>query len=179
MKVIVVLLVALAILQAPAFGALSDADFKRVEKMMNTALAPVIEEINELTAEVAAVKTEVQVLKTEVAAVKTELAAVRNDVSELKGEVRGQGNWISDQGNWFASLESRLSSQTNTLLLVAGFLVTFLLWMLKQQWDARREDNKKITSQKKTIVALQAEIERLKLGIVTGQGKPAPDTMPS
>ncbi len=179
MKVIVVLLVALAIQQAPAFGALSDADFKRVEQMMNTALAPVIKELNELTAEVAAVKTEVQVLKTEVAAVKTELAAVKNEVSELKGAVSVQGDRISDQGNWIASLESRLSSQTNTLLLVAGFLVTFLLWMLKQQWDARREDNKKITSQKKTIVALQAEIERLKLGIVTGQGKPAPDTTPS
>ena len=165
MKVIVVLLVALAILQAPAFGALSDADFKRVEQMMNTALAPVIEEINEL--------------KAEVAAVKTELAAVKNEVSELKGAVRTQGDRISDQGNWIASLESRLSSQTNALLLVAGLLVTVLLWMLKQQWDARREDNKTITSQKKTIVALQAEIERLKLGIVTGQGKPAPDNTPS
>lgn len=165
MKVIVVLLVALAILQVPAFGALSDADFKRVEQMMNTALAPVIKEINEL--------------KAEVAAVKTELAAVKNEVSELKGEVRTQGDRISDQGNWIASLESRLSSQTNALLLVAGLLVTVLLWMLKQQWDARREDNKKITSQEETIVALQAEIERLKLGIVTGQGKPAPDTMPS
>ena len=165
MKVIVVLLVALAILQAPAFGALSDADFKRVEQMMNTALAPVIKEINEL--------------KAEVAAVKTELAAVKNEVSELKGAVRTQGDRISDQGNWIASLESRLSSQTNALLLVAGLLVTVLLWMLKQQWDARREDNKKITSQEETIVALQAEIERLKLGIVTGQGKPAPDTMPS
>lgn len=172
MKVIVVLLVALAILQAPAFGALSDADFKRVEKMMHAALAPVIKEINELKAEVAAVKTEV-------AAVKTELAAVRNDVSELKGAVSVQGDRISDQGNWIASLESRLNSQTNALLLVAGLLVTVLLWMLKQQWDARREDNKKITSQEETIVALQAEIERLKLGIVTGQGKPAPDTMPS
>lgn len=165
MKVIVVLLVALAILQAPAFGALSDADFNRVEQMMNTALAPVIEEINEL--------------KAEVAAVKTELAAVKNEVSELKGAVSVQGDRISDQGNWIASLESRLSSQTNALLLVAGLLVTVLLWMLKQQWDARREDNKKITSQEETIVALQAEIERLKLGIVTGQGKPAPDTMPS
>lgn len=172
MKVIVVLLVALAILQAPAFGALSDADFKRVEQMMNTALAPVIEEINELKAEVAAVKTEV-------AAVKTELAAVKNEVSELKGAVSVQGDRISDQGNWIASMKSQLNSQTNALLLVAGFLVTFLLWMLKQQWDARREDNKKITSQEETIVALQAEIERLKLGIVTGQGKPAPDNMPS
>ena len=165
MKVIVVLLVALAIPQAPAFGALSDADFKRVEQMMNTALAPVIEEINEL--------------KAEVAAVKTELAAVKNEVSELKGAVRTQGDRISDQGNWIASLESRLSSQTNALLLVAGLLVTVLLWMLKQQWDARREDNKTITSLQETIVALQAEIERLKLGIVTGQGKPAPDNTPS
>lgn len=165
MKVIVVLLVALAILQAPAFGALSDADFKRVEQMMNTALAPVIKEINEL--------------KAEVAAVKTELAAVKNEVSELKGAVSVQGDRISDQGNWIASLESRLNSQTNALLLVAGLLVTVLLWMLKQQWDARREDNKTITSLQETIVALQAEIERLKLGIVTGQGKPAPDNTPS
>ena len=72
-----------------------------------------------------------------------------------------------------------MNSQTNALLLVAGLLVTVLLWMLKQQWDARREDNKTITSQQETIVALQAEIERLKLGIVTGQGKPATDNVAS
>ena len=66
----------------------------------------------------------------------------------------------SDQGNRTTSLESRLNSQTNSLLPVAGLLVTVLLWMLKQQWDARRENNKTIMSQRETIVALQAEIER-------------------
>lgn len=158
MKVIVVLLVTLVLAQGPAFGALSDSDVTRMEQMMNAALAPVIAELNEL--------------KAELQAVKTELAALKNDVSELKGEVRQQGNRIT-------SLESRMNSQTNALLLVAGLLVTVLLWMLKQQWDARREDNKTITSQQETIVALQAEIERLKLGIVTGQGKPATDNVAS
>ena len=158
MKVIVVLLVMLALAQGPAFGELSDSDVTRMEQMMNAALAPVIAELNEL--------------KAELQAVKTELAALKNDVSELKGEVRQQGNRIT-------SLESRMNSQTNALLLVAGLLVTVLLWMLKQQWDARREDNKTITSQQETIVALQAEIERLKLGIVTGQGKPATDNVAS
>ncbi|RKU32735.1 hypothetical protein C6495_10410 [Candidatus Poribacteria bacterium] len=158
MKVIVVLLVTLALAQGPAFGELSDSDVTRMEQMMNAALAPVIAELNEL--------------KAELQAVKTELAALKNDVSELKGEVRQQGNRIT-------SLESRMNSQTNALLLVAGLLVTVLLWMLKQQWDARREDNKTITSQQETIVALQAEIERLKLGIVTGQGKPATDNVAS
>lgn len=158
MKVIVVLLVTLVLAQGPAFGELSDSDVTRMEQMMNAALAPVIAELNEL--------------KAELQAVKTELAALKNDVSELKGEVRQQGNRIT-------SLESRMNSQTNALLLVAGLLVTVLLWMLKQQWDARREDNKTITSQQETIVALQAEIERLKLGIVTGQGKPATDNVTS
>ena len=158
MKVIVVLLVTLALAQGPAFGELSDSDVTRMEQMMNAALAPVIAELNEL--------------KAELQAVKTELAALKNDVSELKGEVRQQGNRIT-------SLESRMNSQTNALLLVAGLLVTVLLWMLKQQWDARREDNKTITSQQETIVAMQAEIERLKLGIVTGQGKPATDNVAS
>ena len=172
MKVIVVLLVTLALAQGPAFGELSDSDVTRMEQMMNAALAPVIAELNEL--------------KTELQAVKTELAALKNDVSELKGEVRQQGNRISDQGNRISdqgnritSLAARMNSQTNALLLVAGLLVTVLLWMLKQQWDARREDNKTITSQQETIVALQAEIERLKLGIVTGQGKPATDNVAS
>ena len=158
MKVIVVLLVTLALAQGPAFGELSDSDVTRMEQMMNAALAPVIAELNEL--------------KAELQAVKTELAALKNDVSELKGEVRQQGNRIT-------SLESRMNSQTNALLLVAGLLVTMLLWMLKQQWDARRENNKTIASQQETIVALQAEIERLKLGIVTGQGKPATDNVTS
>ena len=158
MKVIVVLLVTLVLAQGPAFGELSDSDVTRMEQMMNAALAPVIAELNEL--------------KAELQAVKTELAALKNDVSELKGEVRQQGNRIT-------SLESRMNSQTNALLLVAGLLVTVLLWMLKQQWDARREDNKTITSQQETIVAMQAEIERLKLGIVTGQGKPATDNVAS
>ncbi len=117
MKVIVVLLVALAILQGPAFGEFSDADLKRVERLMNAALVPVIEELNEL--------------KTEVQAVKTELAAVKNAVSELKGEVRVQGDRISDQENRITSLQSQLNSQTNALLVVAGLLVTVLLWMLK------------------------------------------------
>ena len=158
MKVIVVLLVTLVLAQGPAFGELSDSDVTRMEQMMNAALAPVIAELNEL--------------KAELQAVKTELAALKNDVSELKGEVRQQGNRIT-------SLESRMNSQTNALLLVAGLLVTVLLWMLKQQWDARREDNKTITSQQETIMAMQAEIERLKLGIVTGQGKPATDNVAS
>ena len=158
MKVIVVLLVTLALAQGPAFGELSVSDVTRMEQMMNAALAPVIAELNEL--------------KAELQAVKTELAALKNDVSELKGEVRQQGNRIT-------SLESRMNSQTNALLLAAGLLVTVLLWMLKQQWDARREDNKTITSQQETIMAMQAEIERLKLGIVTGQGKPATDNVAS
>ena len=85
----------------------------------------------------------------------------------------------SDQGNRTTSLDSRLNLQTNVLLLVTGLLVTVLLWILKQQWEARRENNKTIMSQQETIVALQAEIERLKLGIVTGQGKPATDNVQS
>ena len=51
--------------------------------------------------------------------------------------------------------------------------------MLKQQWDARREGDKKVSAQEETIAALQAEIERLKLGIVTGDGKPVTDNTPS
>ena len=164
MKVIVVLLVALAIAQGPAFGELSDSDVTRIEQMMNAALAPVIAELQ---------------------ALKTEFAALKNEVSELKGEVRQQGERISDQGDRITSqgtritsLQSQLNSQTNVLLLVAGLLVTVLLWMLKQQWDARRESDKKVSAQEETIAALQAEIERLKLGIVTGDGKPVTDNTP-
>ena len=165
MKVIVVLLVTLALAQGPAFGELSDADLKKVEQLMNAALAPVIAELNEL--------------KAEFQALKTEFAALKNEVSELKDEVRQQGERISDQGNRITSLASRMNSQTNALLLVAGLLVTVLLWMLKQQWDARREGDKKVSAQEETIAALQAEIERLKLGIVTGDGKPVTDNTPS
>lgn len=172
MKVIVVLLVALALAQGPAFGELSDSDVTRMEQMLNAALAPVIAELNEL--------------KAEFQALKTEFAALKNEVSELKDEVRQQGERISDlgdritsQGNRITSLASRMNSQTNALLLVAGLLVTVFLWMLKQQWDARREGDKKVIAQEETIAALQAEIERLKLGIVTGDGKPVTDNTPS
>lgn len=172
MKVIVVLLVALAIAQGPAFGELSDADLKKVEHLINAALTPVMQKLNELEAELQAVRTE--------------LATVKNEVSELKGEVRQQGERISDQGDRITSqgtritsLQSQLNSQTNTLLIVAGLLATMLLWMLQRQWDARRAADKKGSAQEETIAALQAEIERLKLGIVTGDGKPVTDNMPS
>ncbi len=153
MKIIVVLLIGLFLVTSPAFGALTAEDLQAVERL----LQPIINELSQ-------VKRELRELKADV-------MALQREVGELKGEVRGQGARITDQG-------AQMRAQTNALLVVAGLLVMVLLWMLKQQWDARREDQEKNAALQAEVAQLQAENERLRPRIVTERGNPATGNAP-
>ena len=126
-------------------------------------------ELTALKADVAELKTDMAVVKSELAIMKAELAVMKSDIKELQDEVgKLQVGVAGTQGDVrgnikiTADLQSRMTSQTNALFLIAGLLVTILLWMLKKQWDERRSDRGKMDAQEKEIATQQAEIAALR-----------------
>ena len=197
MKMIVFLFVVVFVSLSPGFGELAAAELTAVEKAINTALIPVMnelrvmrEELSTVKSELAAVKAEVATVKAEVATMKTEFATMKKELFELnlavtglKGEVRGNSARITD-------LREQVSRQANTLTWVAGMLLTVLLTFLGwgfAKWLKDREKSREeaaglqqqLQAQQAELAALQAELvrlrtenERLKPQIVTQHGEP-------
>ena len=174
MKWMLSLLLAMLI-ASPALG-----QFTREEaKILLDASARMTADTETIKAELAAVKTELAVLKAEVGMLKADVAELKTEVQHLddkldlvantatgtQSEVRGNSTRTSE-------LHSQMNSQTHALLLVAGLLATVLLWMLKKEWDARREERAKNAEQEKENAALRAENERLRnaSGLVSSTG---------
>ena len=176
MKVIVFLFVVVFVSLSPGFGELAAAELTAVEKAINTALIPVMNELRVMKEELAAVKAEF-------ATMKKELFELNLAVTGLKGEVRGNSARITD-------LREQVSRQANTLTWVAGMLLTVLLtflgWgfakWLKDKERSREEAaglQQQLQAQQAELAALQAELvrlrtenERLKPQIVTQRGEP-------
>ena len=153
---------------------------------LKTDMAVVKADVAILKADVAELKTDVAILKTDVAELKTEFAVMKADmvvmkadIEKLKGDVEDlrvgvAGTHGDVRGNIkiASHLQDRMTSQTNALFLIAGLLVTILLWMLKKQWDERRADRGKMDAQQAEIAALRAENERMKNagGLVSSSG---------
>ena len=139
-----------------------------------------------MTADIETIKAELATMKTELALVKTEVGMLKADVADLKTEVQHLDDKLDLVANTAAAtqaevrgnstrtseLHSQMNSQTHALLLVAGLLATVLLWMLKKEWDARREERAKNAEQEKENAALRAENERLRnaSGLVSSTG---------
>ena len=174
MKWMLSLLLAMLI-AAPALGQFTREEAKILldasERMttdietIKTELATMKTELAVLKAEVGMLKAEVTDLKTEVQHLDDKLDLVANTATGTQSEVRGNSTRTSD-------LHSQMTSQTHALLLVAGLLATVLLWMLKKEWDARREERAKNAEQEKENAALRAENERLRnaSGLVSSTG---------
>ena len=162
-----------------ASPALGQATLKDVDALLAAYEARMIAEFQKINTELAALKTDVAVLKTELGMLKVEVAELKTEVQHLddkldlvantatgtQSEVRGNSTRTSE-------LHSQMNSQTHALLLVAGLLATVLLWMLKKEWDARREERAKNAEQEKENAALRAENERLRnaSGLVSSTG---------
>ena len=174
MKWMLSLLLAMLI-ASPAFG-----QFTREEaKILLDASARMTADTETIKAELATMKTELALVKAEVGMLKVEVADLKTEVQHLddkldlvantatgtQSEVRGNSTRTSE-------LHSQMNSQTHALLLVAGLLATVLLWMLKKEWDARREERAKNAEQEKENAALRAENERLRnaSGLVSSTG---------
>ena len=128
-------------------------------------MAEVKTELAVMKADTAVMQANIKELQTDVGKLQNDVAGVRSDVAGTHGDVRGSINIASH-------LQERMTSQTNALFLIAGLLVTILLWMLKKQWDERRADRGKMDAQEKEIAALRAENERMKNagGLVSSTG---------
>ena len=175
MKWMLSLLLAMLI-ASPALG---QATLKEVDALLAAYEARMIAEFQKINTELAALKTDVAVLKTELGMLKADVAELKTEVQHLddkldlvtntaaatQAEVRGNSTRTSE-------LHSQMNSQTHALLLVAGLLATVLLWMLKKEWDARREERAKNAEQEKENAALRAENERLRnaSGLVSSTG---------
>ena len=174
MKWMLSLLLAMLI-ASPAFG-----QFTREEaKILLDASARMTADTETIKAELATMKTELALVKAEVGMLKADVADLKTEVQHLddkldlvantaaatQAEVRGNSTRTSE-------LHSQMNSQTHALLLVAGLLATVLLWMLKKEWDARREERAKNAEQEKENAALRAENERLRnaSGLVSSTG---------
>ena len=181
MKGMLCLILAMLI-ASPALG-----QFTREEaKILLDASARMTADIQTIKAELVELKTEVADLKTDVAVLKTELGMLKADVADLKTEVQhlddkldlvantatGTQSEVRGNSTRTSELHSQMNSQTHALLLVAGLLATVLLWMLKKEWDARREERAKNAEQEKENAALRAENERLRnaSGLVSSTG---------
>ena len=139
-----------------------------------------------MTADIETIKAELATMKTDVALVKSELGMLKVEVADLKTEVQhlddkldlvantatGTQSEVRGNSTRTSELHSQMNSQTHALLLVAGLLATVLLWMLKKEWDARREERAKNAEQEKENAALRAENERLRnaSGLVSSTG---------
>ena len=139
-----------------------------------------------MTADIETIKAELATMKTELALVKAEVGMLKADVADLKTEVQhlddkldlvantatGTQSEVRGNSTRTSELHSQMNSQTHALLLVAGLLATVLLWMLKKEWDARREERAKNAEQEKENAALRAENERLRnaSGLVSSTG---------
>lgn len=177
MKGIVVLMLVLFLVTAPAFGELTRKD---MEEVVNASEARMTAEIRIVQAELNEVKTELRVLKAQVGLLQEDVGKLQEDVSvlqqqvaELRGEVSGNSARITD-------VRVQLTWQSTGLLTVAGLLATVLLWMLKKMWDERRADRDKLDAKEVELAAKEAEIlrlraenERLKPRIVAERGEAA------
>lgn len=177
MKGIVVLMLVLFLVTAPAFGELTRKD---MEEVVNASEARMTAEIRIVQAELNEVKTELRVLKAQVGLLQEDVGKLQEDVSvlqqqvaELRGEVSGNSARITD-------VRVQLTWQSTGLLTVAGLLATVLLWMLKKMWDERRADRDKLDAKEVELAAkeveilrLRAENERLKPRIVAERGETA------
>ena len=177
MKGIVVLMLVLFSVTAPAFGELTRKD---MEEVVNASEARMTAEIRIVQAELNEVKTELRVLKAQVGLLQEDVGKLQEDVSvlqqqvaELRGEVSGNSARITD-------VRVQLTWQSTGLLTVAGLLATVLLWMLKKMWDERRADRDKLDAKEVELAAKEAEIlrlraenERLKPRIVAERGEAA------
>ena len=146
---------------------------------MNGELAEVKTELAALKTDMAVVKAELAIMKAELAVMKADIKELQDDVGKLQVGVAGTQGDVRGNIKITADLQSRMTSQTNALFLIAGLLVTILLWMLKKQWDERRVDSgkmdaqeKEIATQQAEIIALRAENERMKnaSGLVSSTG---------
>ena len=162
-----------------ASPALGQATLKEADALLAAYEARMLAEFQKINTELAELKTDVAVLKSELGMLKVEVADLKTEVQHLddkldlvantatgtQSEVRGNSTRTSD-------LHSQMTSQTHALLLVAGLLATVLLWMLKKEWDARREERAKNAEQEKENAALRAENERLRnaSGLVSSTG---------
>ena len=177
MKGIVVLMLVLFLVTAPAFGELTRKD---MEEVVNASEARMTAEIRIVQAGLNEVKTELRVLKAQVGLLQEDVGKLQEDVSvlqqqvaELRGEVSGNSARITD-------VRVQLTWQSTGLLTVAGLLATVLLWMLKKMWDERRADRDKLDAKEVELAAKEAEIlqlraenERLKPRIVAERGEAA------
>ena len=155
------------------------AELKTDFAVMKADMVVMKADIAELKADVAILKTDVAELKTEFAVMKADMGVMKADIAELQGEVKklqvgvaGTHGDVRGSINIASHLQDRMTSQTNALFLIAGLLVTILLWMLKKQWDERRADRGKMDAQQAEIAALRAENERMKNagGLVSSSG---------
>ena len=162
-----------------ASPALGQATLKEVDALLAAYEARMIAEFQKINTELAALKTDVALVKSELGMLKADVAELKTEVQHLddkldlvantatgtQAEVRGNSTRTSE-------LHSQMNSQTHALLLVAGLLATVLLWMLKKEWDARREERAKNAEQEKENAALRAENERLRnaSGLVSSTG---------
>ncbi len=174
MKGMLSLLLAMLI-ASPALGQLT----REEAKILLDASARMTSDTETIKAELATMKTELALVKAELGMLKVEVADLKTEVQHLddkldmvantatgtQAEVRGNSTRTSE-------LHSQMNSQTHALLLVAGLLATVLLWMLKKEWDARREERAKNAEQEKENAALRAENERLRnaSGLVSSTG---------
>ena len=177
MKGIVVLMLVLFLVTAPAFGELTE---ERVMQIIAASDERMLAEFRIVQAELNEVKTELRVLKAQVGLLQEDVGKLQEDVSvlqqqvaELRGEVSGNSARITD-------VRVQLTWQSTGLLTVAGLLATVLLWMLKKMWDERRADRDKLDAKEVELAAKEAEIlrlraenERLKPRIVAERGEAA------
>ena len=175
---VIVLLATMPAAAAEISGASAAQILAELQKM-NGELAALKADVAELKADVAELKADMAVVKAELAVMKAELAVMKADIKDLQDEVgelkvgvAGTQGDVRGSIKIAADLQDRMTSQTNALFLVAGLLVTILLWMLKKQWDERRADRGKMDAQEKEIAALRAENERMKnaSGLVSSTG---------
>ena len=177
MKGIVVLMLVLFLVTAPAFGELTRKDMEEVvnasEARMTAEIRIVQAELNEVKTELRVLKAEVGVLQQQVGKLQEEVGVLQQQVAKLEGEVSGNSARITD-------VRVQLTWQSTGLLTVAGLLATVLLWMLKKMWDERRADRDKLDAKEVELAAKEAEIlrlraenERLKPRIVAERGEAA------
>ena len=162
------------------------AELKTEFAVMKADMVVMKADIAELKTDVAELKTEFAVMKADTAVMKADIAGLKTDVGKLQTDVEKLQGAVGDlkvgvagthgdvRGNIkiASHLQDRMTSQTNALFLIAGLLVTILLWMLKKQWDERRADRGKMDAQQAEIAALRAENERMKNagGLVSSSG---------
>lgn len=177
MKGIVVLMLVLFLVTAPAFGELTRKD---MEEVVNASEARMTAEIRIVQAELNEVKTELRVLKAEVGVLQQQVGKLQEDVSVLQQQVAKLEGEVSGNSARITDVRVQLTWQSTGLLTVAGLLATVLLWMLKKMWDERRADRDKLDAKEVELAAKEAEIlrlraenERLKPRIVAERGEAA------